>query len=187
MTSQPEGEFLPMLTKEERFNGLHERHFEAIRRYAFRRSPTLADDIVSETFLVAWRRIDEVPDDERPWLFGVARNVRLNLQRSSRRQYAVSERLAQQPASAADARAATSDAVAAALTALSESDREILLLHAWEGLNRREIGAVLNCSAANVSVRLHRARKRFTAALASDPRNVQSLSRPISGGAPDVV
>src|SRR3954454_11411469 len=82
-----------MLTREERFNGLHERHFEAIRRYAFRRAPALADDIVSETFLVLWRRIDEVPQNARPWLFGVARNARLNLQRSSRRQHALAERL----------------------------------------------------------------------------------------------
>src|SRR3954453_19636923 len=117
-----------MLTKEERFNGLHERHFEAIRRYAFRRSPTLADDIVSETFLVAWRRIDEVPDDERPWLFGVARNVRLNLQRSSRRQYAISERLTgEAAASAHSGTEASSQAVGAALSVLSERDREILL------------------------------------------------------------
>jgi RNA polymerase sigma factor (sigma-70 family) len=177
-----------MLTREERFNRLHERHFEVIRRYAFRRSPTLADDIASETFLVAWRRIDEVPDDERPWLFGVARRVRLNLERSSRRQHAVSERLAGQPDASAAAGAETpGDAVAAALTALSEPDREILLLHAWEELNRREISAVLNCSVANVSVRLHRARKRFAAALAAKPRDVQSPFPLISGGAPDVV
>jgi RNA polymerase sigma-70 factor (ECF subfamily) len=177
-----------MLTREERFNRLHERHFEAIRRYAFRRSPALADDIVSETFLVAWRRIDEVPDQERPWLFGVARHVRLNLQRSSRRQHAVTERLTGElPASASGEAGAISDAVAAALSALSERDREILLLHAWEELNRREIAAVLGCSVANVSVRLHRARARFAAALAADPQNGNSLSRLIGGGAPDVV
>jgi RNA polymerase sigma-70 factor, ECF subfamily len=176
-----------MLNREERFNRFHEQHFEAIRRYAFRRSPALADDIVAETFLVAWRRIDEVPDDERPWLFGVARNVRLNLERSARRQRAVSVRLAEQPNSSAGAET-PSDLVAAALATLSESDREILLLHAWEGLGRRESGAALNCSAANVSVRLHRARKRFEDALAAAPRrNVQPLFPLISGGAPDVV
>src|SRR5436305_9189795 len=120
-----------MLTREERFNRLHERHFEAIRRYAFRRSPALADDIVSETFLVAWRRFDDVPDDARPWLFGVARNVRLNLQRSSRRQDAVAERLiGELPASAETEADALGDAVEAALSTLSERDREILLLDA---------------------------------------------------------
>src|SRR4051794_41078752 len=124
-----------MLKREARFNRFHEQHFESIRRYAFRRSPALADDIVAETFLVAWRRIDEVPDDERAWLFGVARHVRLNLERSARRQQALSVRLAEQPDFSIGADAETpSDLVAAALATLSESDREILLLHAWEGL-----------------------------------------------------
>jgi RNA polymerase sigma factor (sigma-70 family) len=151
-----------MLTREERFNRLHERHFEAIRRYAFRRAPALADDIVSESFLVAWRRIDDVPDDERPWLFGVARHVRLNLQRSSRRQHALTERLTGEiPTSAPGEVAVTGDALSAALSVLSDRDREILLLHAWEELNRREIAAVLGCSVTNVSVRLHRARARL--------------------------
>jgi RNA polymerase sigma-70 factor (ECF subfamily) len=147
-----------MLTREERFNRLHERHFEAIRCYAFRRAPALADDIVSETFLVAWRRIDDVPDDERPWLFGVARNARLNLQRSLRRQQAVASRLAADPADSTDEADGRGERVAAAISALSERDREILLLHAWEGLNRRDIAAAVGCSVPNVSVRLHRAR-----------------------------
>jgi RNA polymerase sigma factor (sigma-70 family) len=175
-----------MLTREERFSGLHERHFEAIRRYAFRRAPALADDIVSETFLVAWRRIDDVPDDARPWLFGVARNARLNLQRSLRRQQAVAGRLATDPATSTEAYE-RAEAVVPALSALSERDREILLLHAWEGLNRREIGAVLGCSMANVSVRLHRARARFAAAFADDPRQADAPFPRINGGAPDVV
>jgi RNA polymerase sigma factor (sigma-70 family) len=188
MTADPRGELLPMPTREERFNDLHERHFEAIRRYAFRRSPALADDIVSETFLVAWRRLDDIPDDARPWLFGVARNVRLNLQRSTRRQDAVAQRLtAEVPASAQKEAEALGDAVEAALSALSERDREILLLHAWEGLDRSEIAAVLRCSVANVSVRLHRARARFARALALDPRNPRSLFPLIDGGASDVV
>jgi len=177
-----------MLTREERFKRLHACHFEAIRRYAFRRSPALADDILSETFLVAWRRIDDVPEDERPWLFGVARHVRLNLQRSSLRQQAVAERLTGQITSSVSAEPDRSgDAVSHALSVLSERDREILLLQAWEGLNRREIAAVLDCSVANVSVRVHRARKRFTDVLAADPRVSRSLSPLISGGASDVV
>jgi RNA polymerase sigma-70 factor, ECF subfamily len=177
-----------MLTTEQRFNRLHEQHFEAIRRYAYRRSPALADDIVAETFLVAWRRIDEVPDDARPWLFGVARNVRLNLQRSSRRQIALTERLTGEiAASGLGDGDASGEAVAAALSALSERDRETLLLHAWEGLDRRDIAGVVGCSVANVSVRLHRARARFARALAANPRNTESPFPLIDGGAPDVV
>jgi RNA polymerase sigma-70 factor (ECF subfamily) len=187
MTSDPRGELLPMLTREERFNRLHEQHFEAIRRYAYRRSPALADDIVAETFLVAWRRIDDVPGDERPWLFGVARHVRLNLQRSARRQQAVANRLSDGLNESLTAELAPpGEAIGRALSALPERDREILLLHAWEDLNRREIAAALGCSVANTSVRLHRARTRFAAALSADPRPAESLFPLISGGAPDV-
>jgi len=186
-TSDSRGELPPMPTREERFTQLHERHFEAIRRYAFRRAPALADDIVSETFLVAWRRIDDVPDDERPWLFGVARNARLNLQRSARRQQAAAGRLAAHPPNAADDADQRREALVPALSSLSERDREILLLHAWEGLNRREIAAVLGCSAANVSVRLHRARTRFAAALAVDARQAHAPFPLTRGGAPDAV
>jgi RNA polymerase sigma-70 factor (ECF subfamily) len=187
MTSDSKGDLLPMLTREERFNRLHERHFEAIRRYAHRRLPALADDIVAETFLVAWRRIDDVPRDERPWLFGVARHARLNLQRSARRQQAVVNRLSGGlDESLPSQLEPPGEEIGRALSALPERDREILLLHAWEGLNRREIAAALGCSVANVGVRLHRARTRFAAALSADPRHAKSLSPLIGGGAPDV-
>src|SRR2546423_7741391 len=66
-------------TREERFNRLYEEHFEAVRRYVWRREPSIADDVVAETFLVAWRRLDDLPVSARPWLIGVARNVRPNL------------------------------------------------------------------------------------------------------------
>jgi RNA polymerase sigma factor (sigma-70 family) len=179
---------LPIRTREERFIGLHERHCEAIRKYAFRRSPALADDIVSETFLVAWRRIDAIPADERPWLFGVARNVRLNLERSSRRQHAVSERLMTEAvASTQSEHDASAAAVESALSTLSERDREILLLHAWEELDRREIASLLSCSLANVSVRLHRARVRFAEALSAGSPVPNALVPTVRGGASDVV
>jgi DNA-directed RNA polymerase specialized sigma24 family protein len=54
--------------QEARFNRLYERHFDAVRAYAWRRAPGLADEIVAETFLVAWRRLPDVPDDALPWL-----------------------------------------------------------------------------------------------------------------------
>lgn len=85
--------------REARFNRLYELHLDAVRAYAWRRAPGLADDIVAETFLVAWRRLDEVPDDSLPWLIGVARNVRANLRRADRRREALVERLGAEPAS----------------------------------------------------------------------------------------
>jgi RNA polymerase sigma factor (sigma-70 family) len=188
MTSNPRREPLPMPTREDRFKLLHEEHFESIRRYAWRRDPTYADDIVSETFLVAWRRIDEVPGDAGPWLFGVARHVRLNLQRGARRQQAVAGRL--QSVDLGLTLPEPTDEAAElrrALGSLPERDREVLFLHAWEGLDRRQIGSVLGCSVANVSVRLHRARRRLADALAANARpQTPALVPSISGGASDV-
>lgn len=176
----------PMPSREERFNRIHEENFEAIRRYAWRRDPTHADDIVAETFLVAWRRLDDVPDDAAPWLYGVARNVRLNLQRSARRRQALAGRL--QPETAAEPPELTEDAanVRRALAALSERDREILLLHAWEGLDRAHIAAALGCSVSNASLRLHRARRRFAALVAAaDPPDSSAFVPSTSGGSSD--
>lgn len=185
MTSSAKGELRPMPSDEERFNRLHDEHFESIRRYAWRREPALADDIVSETFLVAWRRLDDVPDDAGPWLFGVARNVRLNLQRSARRQQAVAQRLTVAEPSSEPPEPTESANVRHALAGLPERDREVLLLHAWEGLDRQQIAIVLGCSLSNASVRLHRARRRFAAALAADDQS-HSLVPSTLGGASDV-
>jgi RNA polymerase sigma-70 factor (ECF subfamily) len=155
-----------MLEREKRFNQIHEEHFEAVRRYVWRRDPGLADDIVAETFLVAWRRVDEVPSDARPWLIGVARNVRLNIHRSARRQRAVADRVAlTEPGVALPDTLDGGGAVRVALASLSARDREILLLAVWDELDHAQIAAAVGCSKANVSLRLHRARRRFAAAL----------------------
>src|SRR3954452_10521636 len=120
MTSNSRSGHPRMLSREERFNRPHAQNFDATPRSAFRPAPALADDIVSETFLVAWRRIDDVPDDERPWLFGVARNARLHLQRSLRRQQAVAGRLSADPATSTTEAHERAEAVVPALSALSE-------------------------------------------------------------------
>ena len=154
-------------TREERFNLLYTEHVEAIRRYAWRRDPQVADDVVAETFLIAWRRLDSVPNDERPWLIGVARNVRLNIRRGTLRQAALSERLFQeQPIRPATVESHAGEAVKTALSLLPEADREVLLLTVWDDLDRGQIARALGCSKSAVSVRLHRARRRLSAALA---------------------
>jgi RNA polymerase sigma-70 factor, ECF subfamily len=151
-------------TREARFTRVYEEHLETVRRYVWRRDPDLADDVVAETFLVAWRRIDDVPEHAAPWLIGVARNVR----RNTRRQEAVSARLADAVPPLADAGAPReSAALRAALRGLAPRDREVLLLPVWDGLDRASIAAALGCSKANVSVRLHRARRRFERCLAA--------------------
>ena len=64
---------------EERFTRLFDAHYAAVRAYAWRRGPDSADDIVAETFTIAWQRLDSLPAEPLPWLIGTARHVRLNL------------------------------------------------------------------------------------------------------------
>lgn len=155
-------------TREARFTRVYEAHLETVRRYVWRRDPDLVDDVVAETFLIAWRRLDDVPENAAPWLIGVARNVRRNTHRSARRQEAVSARLADAvPPLEGAGSSREAAALGAALRSLSARDREVLLLAVWDGLDRGAIAAALGCSKANVSVRLHRARRRFERALAA--------------------
>jgi len=149
---------------QQRFREAYGEHVRAVAAFALRRvpAPADADDIVSETFLVAWRRFGEAPADLRPWLFGVARHVLRHHYRAGQRRDALSARLAEALAvlgSAADECGWLADA----LPQLSENDRDVLTLTAWEGLSHAEAGEVLGCSAAAVAVRLHRARGRLDA------------------------
>jgi RNA polymerase sigma-70 factor, ECF subfamily len=169
--------------REARFNGLFDAHYSALRAYAWRRDPSSADDVVAETFVVAWRRLDDVPADALPWLIGVARKVRMNMLRAERRRSDREDR-SRIPAS----EASTADLVLGrlglreAFARLPERDREVILLTAWEGLDRAAVARVLGCSRANVALRLFRARRRLEDALAEiDP----SLSTPRTEGAPD--
>jgi RNA polymerase sigma-70 factor, ECF subfamily len=177
----------PVPTREQQFNQLYTSHAEAVRRYVWRRDSDFCDDVLAETFLVAWRRLEDTPADARPWLIGIARNIRLNLHRSARRQQAVSARLIETHADSASAETANeANAVTAALSKLSHADREVLLLSTWDALDRNGIAQALGCSTATVSVRLHRARKRFAAALTEDPTENPSRPLLIPRGAPDV-
>ena len=72
-------------SREARFTRLYDAHYSAVRAYAWRREPDAADDVVAETFMLAWQRLERVPAEPLPWLIGVARNVRLNRQRGERR------------------------------------------------------------------------------------------------------
>lgn len=128
-----------------------------------------AQEILSETFVLAWHKSGSVPDDALPWLLASARRLLANRVRSDQRYLAATARmaaLADRPGTAeiADATGTRSE-VAAALLALSEPDREALLLSAWHDLTARQATVVMGCTAAAFAVRLHRARKRFRAAL----------------------
>jgi len=104
-----------------------------------------------------------VPEDARPWLIGVARNVRLNVRRSQRRQQSVVSALRETGLQerVEEASFGLPEDLAGALDALPASDREVLLLHAWDDLDTAQIATALGCSKANASLRLHRAKRRF--------------------------
>jgi RNA polymerase sigma-70 factor (ECF subfamily) len=156
-------------------------HAAAVRAYARRRTdPASADDAVGEVFAIAWRRLDDLPDEPLGWLFGCARRVLAHQQRRARRDNALTARLSSglgEPPPVGDQR------LADALMSLTESDRETLLLTAWEGLSPTEAAAALGCSRNAYTVRLHRARRRLAAAL---NREEHQRSDPIQRSRPEV-
>lgn len=152
-----------------RFTAIYAEHHRQIYAYAVSRAGRdLADDVVGDTFLVAWRRLDAVPAAALPWLLGVARNVIRERYRDEVRQAGVAAELR---AWVDDAQRDVADgvteraAVLAALGRLGEQDRELLTLVAWHGLAAREAARVVGCSTATYFVRLHRARRRLEQAM----------------------
>jgi len=142
--------------------------YDRVLAYALRRADrTEAEDVVAETYAIAWRRYEDVPADPLPWLYGVARRTLANSRRSGRRKTQLAQRLAAQlrPASTVepDPSERSDDAVLmrAALTALSDADREALMLVAWEGLDNERAAIVLGVSPQAFAVRMHRARRRL--------------------------
>ncbi len=167
------------------FERLFDAHYWAVRAYVLRRAPSSSvEDIVAETFLVAWRRRDSLGDDPLPWLLGVARRVLANQHRAERRRGALTARLGSvlpAPAPDWDPPAAMSDELAVAMVRLSPQEREALLLVAWEGLEPARAARAAGCSPGAFRGRLHRARRHVTAALAGTPLASHSS---IAGEAP---
>lgn len=160
-----------MAERQARFEAVYAAYRAPVLGYALRRTLSADDaaDILAETFLVAWRKLDQVPSgpDARLWLFGVARNALANHYRGERRRSALATRLGTELAQSYlppeyDGEAA---AIAAALRRLPEDQREVLTLNAWEGLDYGEMAAVLGCSRNAVRIRIHRARTRLAAEL----------------------
>jgi len=157
----------------DRFRHLYDASYDDLWRYCLRRSPdrAAAEDTLSDTFAVAWQKLDDAPTgaDGRPWLFAIARNHLRNRWRKERSSLRLLDRLKSMPTAVpsdpAMLAADNSAAVAAALGQLKEQDRELLRLAAWEELSHREIAESLGCSENAVAIRLHRARERFAEAL----------------------
>jgi len=151
----------------DQFERLYRAYAGAVRSFVHRRwSGADADDLVAEVFLAAWRRRDEVPVDPLPWLLGIARGLLANSRRRDARSAALVARLAsEQVAGLGRAESELDSATVRAFGLLSDSDQELLLLVAWEGLSREEIAGVLGLTPGTVAVRLYRARCRLRRAL----------------------
>jgi RNA polymerase sigma-70 factor (ECF subfamily) len=165
---------------------IFEAHHAALEAYVRRRVPSAATaDIVSETFLAAWRKIDQVVDRPLPWLYRAAA-LEIAYRRRNRlrdedlwRQAAASpwSNSGEDPADVVIGR----DQWALAFASLSEPDREVLRLVAWEELTPQEAATVLGCTVVAFRVRLHRARRRLIARTA-DTAVHQLDSAPILKG-----
>jgi RNA polymerase sigma factor (sigma-70 family) len=154
-----------------RFEELYAAHQVPLLGYALRRTDTTDDaaDVLAETFLTAWRRLDDVPpgDQARLWLYGTARRVLANHRRGERRRLALADRLKAELAVSyrqPDFPGGVAE-IAAAFRRLLVADQELLALAGWEGLGADEIATVLGCSRNAARIRLHRARRRLAAEL----------------------
>jgi RNA polymerase sigma-70 factor (ECF subfamily) len=161
---------------ESEFERLFTEHHDAVYGYVARRVPREAvQDVVSETFLTAWRRRGDIRGDPLPWLLGVARRTAANMLRADGRRSALRDRLeAVRPAEASLPFVPGDMALTAALRSLGERDREALMLVAWDGLEHRDAARVMGCSAAAFSVRVHRARARLRRALGESQRTLNT-------------
>jgi len=161
--------------RQRRFEAAYAAYHGPILGYLLRRTdnPDDAADALAEVFLTAWRRLEDLPAEPqaRLWLYGVARRVLANQRRGERRRGALADRLRADLADAYRPPEYTGELarLAAALSRLPESERELLALSAWEGLDHGQIAAVLDCSRNAVRIRLHRARRRLAAELGRAP------------------
>lgn len=183
MTAAPAGD--------ERFRRIFEANFEAIRAYCLRRLPVSdANDAVAEVFLVAWRKVDALPDDDgiRPWLYGIARNVIGHSYRSSTRRVRLRAKLnglgtAPKPGPELQVVQRTEDEeLLRALASLREPDREVLRLRIWEELTVPQIAGMLGISVAAAEKRVERAFGRLQKAVQRSSLTTTGLHSPSKGG-----
>lgn len=164
---------MPETPSELRFRRLYDEHHRAVLSYFLRR--TNRDDAYEATedvYLIAWHKLDVVPEGDRAlrWLYAVSRRVLANRKRKARRFARLTNRLANVPVEPDTGpeplvvRKEEYQAVIDALARLSKRDQEVLRLAVWDELPHAEIGALLGCSTGAVDVRLHRATRRLAKA-----------------------
>jgi RNA polymerase sigma-70 factor, ECF subfamily len=153
--------------REDGFDRCFRAHYADVLAFALRRlrDRAAAEDVAAETFAIAWRRLERVPDPGLPWLYGIALNVIANQRRAATRQGNVARRLGSERSVAISPDPAElvvrRSSFATAFAKLGEEDREVLRLVAWDELTPREAAQALGCSHVAFRVRLHRARRRL--------------------------
>lgn len=165
------------VTHAQRFRDVYEECHPRVLAYATSLvGRQTGEDITSETFTVAWRRVRDIPHPALPWLLGVARNLVRELRRRDAHQYLLAAEEARRISSGARTDAGDVSAEVTgrhealqALAGLPEGDRELLTLIAWHGLSAKEAAQVLGCTTATLTVRLYRARRRLEKALEAAP------------------
>ena len=169
-----------LLRDPESFTKVHDRYFTLIFRYvAARLGPQAAEDVASETFLVAFDRrgtFDAERGDLRVWLFGIATNLVARHRRQEARRYRALARIAPAPdAEGHESRVVASVAarrlapeLAVALSRLSRGERDVLLLVAVGQLGYEEVASALGISSGTVGSRISRARKKLNTALSPE-------------------
>jgi RNA polymerase sigma-70 factor (ECF subfamily) len=171
------------------FAEIFDRHFDAVHRYVARRAGRQrADDLASQTFVVAFaRRASFRPDasDARPWLLGIATKLLANDRRAEQRLLETYSRLSGDARGTVVPASFASDSdrdIADALAKLDPAWRDVLLLHAWGELSYEEIADALAIPLGTVRSRLARARASLqgeleTTPAAQLPRTQQEVSR----------
>ena len=173
------------------YERLYRAHAQAVYAYCLRRtSREEAKDATSDVFAVAWRRFDDVPNDDGalPWLYGVARNVLRDRSRSMRRRTRLTVKIGSQPAEHAEGpepqvvRSTEHEAVLAAMARLSDKDQEIIRLVEWEGLSSEQVADMMYVSRAAIDKRIARAYKKMARTLGVSRSGVRTTPVPVEEG-----
>ena len=165
-----------------RFRSLYESTFPDIYAFVARSEGpgSDTDDVVAETYLVAWRRLHDVPapPNDRLWMYGVARNTLARFRRTRQRRGQLFRRLSSQPDDSVPAIEPQSrhPEVLDALSHLPSREREVIRLIYWDGLSQDEAATVIGCSANALRIRLHRAKKRLSRRLGTLDAPAEPLS-----------
>ncbi|MFI7589287.1 RNA polymerase sigma factor [Spongisporangium articulatum] len=179
----------------ERFEALYRAEAPTVLLYVSQRvGPAEVEDVVADVFAAAWRRLEDVPENPRPWLLKVARKLVAEHLKAAGRPAVIDLAVPEEDVAVGVARRGE---LVAALRRLHPKDREVVLLATWYDLEQREAAEVLGMSRPAFAVRLHRARNVLRRLLAeSDQRPrprpetnppTEATRRPRAHGPPEVV